>query len=50
VWALLVVGEQLNVQVVLSGAIILGAVSSYLVLDLRSRRANGRQALLPQLP
>jgi drug/metabolite transporter (DMT)-like permease len=50
VWALLVVGEQLNVQVVLSGAIILGAVSSYLVLDLRSRRATGPEALMPKLP
>jgi drug/metabolite transporter (DMT)-like permease len=50
VWALLVLGEQLNVQVVLSGAIILGAVSSYLVLDLRSRRANGSPALMPRLP
>lgn len=49
-WVLLVLGEALTFQVLLSGTIILGAISTYLVFEMRSRRTRGLEALMPEPP
>jgi drug/metabolite transporter (DMT)-like permease len=50
VWALLVVGEPLTVAVVVSGAIILAAISVHMVFDLKARPAAGLETLMPEPP
>lgn len=44
-WVLLTLGEALTVQVVLSGAVILCAISSHSVLELKGRRTQSREAV-----
>lgn len=47
-WALLVVGEQPPVQVVVSGGIILGAIAIHLIFDLRGRRGAENEVLMAE--
>ena len=45
IWVLVGVGEALSIQVVLSGAIILGAISAHSFLDLKGHRALAKEPL-----
>jgi drug/metabolite transporter (DMT)-like permease len=43
IWVLVAVGEALSIQVVVSGAIILGAISAHSFLELKNQSALGRE-------
>jgi len=45
IWVLVAVGEALSVQVVLSGAVILGAISAHSYWDLKSNSTTGKESL-----
>ena len=45
IWVLVAVGEALSIQVVLSGAIILGAISAHSFLGLKGHRTVGKEPL-----